>query len=112
MKRFFIKVWTHWCGEQEEYTAYANTKDELQSLAQELAYENFNNYPGTGYDAVLEELFPDVEEGEYTDEMQAQAGEAECDYYGFSVEEWTGDEEDWSDYDLVYDGREKENAEV
>lgn len=112
MKRFLIKCTTEWCEEDQTFSAIAEDEDELQSIAQEFAYENFNSYPQTGSGAILEELFPDVEDGEYTDEQIEEAAEHESEYYGFNIEEWEWDEkrdeEEWGWYDLIYNSLEKE----
>lgn len=104
MKRFLINTYTVWCGEEQTFAAIAEDALSLESVAEEAAYENFNNYSGTGIDEILEDLFPDVE-GDYTDEMVAEAAEVEGDYYGYFIEEWdeTRDEHEWSWYDLIYD---------
>lgn len=114
MNRYLIQVDTNWCGEEQTFAAYANDKSELESTAQEVAYENFNSYPGTGFDGLLSDLFPDVEDEEYTDDMIDEAGALESEYYGFSIEPWdeSRDETEWDWFELIYDGRKKENAEV
>ena len=71
MKRFLLNVSTEWCGEENTYAAYAKSEDELYELLDELAYENFLEFGGI--EKVLEQLYPNVEEGEYTDEMYEEA---------------------------------------
>ena len=104
MRRFLINIETNWCGEDNTYSAYAKTEEELEDLAEKLAYDNFSS--SNGFEEILSELFPDVDE--YTDEMNDQAAEVESGYYGYSITEWDKDdpEEEWEDYELVYDGRE------
>ena len=79
MKRWLINVDTNWCGMGQTYSAYAETEESLYDIAQQLAYENFDSFDCFNY--ILEELFPEVEDGEYTEEMQEAAGEIEGDYY-------------------------------
>lgn len=106
MTRYLINLYTDWCGEDNTYAAYANDEKELDSIAEELAYENFADFNGP--QAVLETLFP--EEIDYTYDMEEKAAEVEGEYYGYSIEPWdeSRPEKEWNWYDVVYDGR-KEN---
>lgn len=108
MKRFLLEVSTNWCGEDNTYSAYAETEQELVDILSEKAYENFSDFGG--FDMILEELFPEVEDNEYTEEMIHEAGEVEGEYYFGHIVEWDEerDDEEWGDYDLVYDGRTKQ----
>lgn len=103
MKRFLLNVGTEWCGENNTYAAYAESKDELYDLLDELAYENFSSFGG--FEKVLEELYPNVKEGEYTEEMYNEAADVEPEYYHGYIEEWdeTRSEEEWDDYPLIRD---------
>ena len=105
MKRWLINVETNWCGMDNTYSAYAEFEENLYEIAQQLAYENFESFGG--FDLILEELFPEVEDGEYTEEMQEAAGEIEGDYYGYYIQSWdeSRPEEEWDWYECVYDGR-------
>lgn len=107
MKRFLINVFTNWCGEEQDYAAYAEDEFEIEPVAAEASYENFNNYPGTGFEAVLEELFDTTHEEDLTEEQLNEAYDVEGNYYGHSIQEWdeTRDEEEWNWYTLIYDGR-------
>ena len=60
MKRFLLEVSTNWCGEDNTYSAYAETEQELVDILSEKAYENFSDFGG--FDMILEELFPEVED--------------------------------------------------
>ena len=104
-KRFLINCDTSWCGENETFSAIAEDKNELKSVAQEAAWENFNNYPQSGLEGILSELFPDVEDEDYSDEQMEEATEHEEEYYSYYIKEWdeTRDEEEWNWYDLIYD---------
>jgi len=108
MKRFLIECSTNWCGEEAIFSAYAEQASDLDPIAAECAYDNFNDYPQTGHEGVLEDLFPGVEE--YTDEMHDEASEQEGNYYFYTISEWdeTRDEKEWEWYDLIYDARESE----
>lgn len=112
MKRFLISVYTSWCGMEQEYAAYANDESELIDVAAELAYENFNSF--NCIDSIVEELYPEVEQEGYTEEMYEHAYEVKGEYYDWFIDEWGEeiDEEEWSWYELVYDGRTEENAKV
>jgi len=100
MKKFIIRVYTNWCGEDNEYTAIAESEQLLKPIAEDLAYENFSFFGGPG--EILEELFP--EEEEYTEKMEAEAAEIESEYYGYSIEEWDENiDDDWEWYRLIYD---------
>lgn len=103
MPRFLINVWTEWCGMDQTYAAIANDEAELLCLASELAYENFSTFDC--FTTLLEDNFPEVEDGEYTDEMQEEMAEIEGEYYGSDIEPWdeTRPEEEWDWYELVYD---------
>lgn len=104
MKRWLIICDTHWCGTESIYSAITNDKFDLLDLSEQLAYDNFNELTG-GFEAILEELFPD--ELEYTEEMENEAMDSECDFYSYNIEEWdeSRPEEEWTWYELVYDGR-------
>ena len=109
MKRFLLNVSTEWCGEENTYAAYAKSEDELYELLDELAYENFLEFGGI--EKVLEQLYPNVEEGEYTDEMYEEAAKIGGEYYFGNIEEWdeTRSEEEWNEYELVRGDNEEED---
>ena len=108
MKRFLINVYTNWCGEDNDFSAIANDESELRNIASNLAYDNFTSF--TGFEGILEELFPEVEEGEYTEEQTDEAIDSESEYYGYTIEEWdeTRPEEEWDWYELIYDASDNE----
>lgn len=105
MKRFVIEVSTNWCGEDNKYGAYAENEDELYEIADELAYENFSDFGG--FDAVLEDMYPNVEEENYTEEMIDDAMLVENEYYSSFVYEWdeSNPEEEWHNLQIIYDKR-------
>lgn len=105
MKRWLITCDTNWCGTETIYSAIADTEEELIDIAEQLAYENFNDLGG-GFESVLEELFPNEEE--YTEEMENEAMDKEHEFYSAVINEWNLPEEEWNWYDCVYDGRDIE----
>lgn len=93
MKKFVITVDTCWCGMDKEYPAIADSEVDLWDVAEELAYQNFNDF----------ELWEDIAEeyGYNTTEMtnkdweELQSSVDESEYYSWSVDEFTGTKEDW-----------------
>lgn len=100
-KRFLINVHTYWCGEENTYAAIANSEEELYDIAAQLAYDNFESYDG--FRAILEQNYEVDENGEYSNEDVESAAEEEGEYYGYTIEEFEGDDEEFGWYDLVYD---------
>jgi len=100
-KRFLIHVYTNWCGEDNDFSAIVKDESELDSIAQEAAYNNFSDF--NGIEGILEEMFPSEED--YTDEQRDEAAEFEGDYYSYNIEEWdeSRNEEEWAWYELIYD---------
>jgi len=105
-KKFLIHLETNWCGEWQDYVAIAESETELEGLAGRLAYENFESFDG--FNAILGELFggPDEDTGEYTDEQIEEAEADEESYYSYEITEFSGTEEEWGWYRLIYDCRE------
>lgn len=44
MKRFLIHVSTYWCGMDNTFRAEAESELELDEIADQLAYDNFQSY--------------------------------------------------------------------
>ena len=44
MKRFLIHVNTNWCGMNDTFRAEAKSEMELDDIAEQLAYNNFQSY--------------------------------------------------------------------
>ncbi len=44
MKKFIINVDTYWCGTDWYYSAEAESKEDLEEAAQQLAYENLQSF--------------------------------------------------------------------
>lgn len=99
MNKYIITVNTTWCGTEESFSAVANTEDELQFVAEELAYENF--IQSGGRDLLLNDLFPNEEE--LTDEMLEAAYIASSECYEWNIVEYNPDIHIWGQYELVYD---------
>jgi len=103
MKRFLIHITTAWCGMDQDYTAIADSEDDLQNVAQLLAYDNFSDF--NCLEQAIEDEYPDVDSDDITEEMKDAVIENKGDYYGFTIEEWdeTRPDEEWDWYELVYD---------
>lgn len=115
MKKFIIRVETEWCGEDNAFAAIAEEESELWQIADELAYENFNSFDG--WDSVADEMFPDTEIGDLTDEEREQIDGQECNYYSSSIEEVDENDEEqleeFNSLDLIYDkNKEDEKQEI
>lgn len=53
MKRFLIHVSTYWCGMDNTFRAEAESELELDEIADQLAYDNFQSYGcGAKYSSV------------------------------------------------------------
>jgi len=99
-KKYILKVETNWCGEWNEYGVIIKDDENINhyaALFEQTAYENFQFFNGNT--AILEELYPDVEE--FTEEMTEAADSCEGDYYDWNITEFEGSEEDWEDYDIL-----------
>lgn len=96
MNRYLIHVSTNWCGMDDTFRAIANNEEELYDLAEQLAYNNFESY----------DLWEEIarEEGYEPDEMSENDWDNlyktvdETNYYGFFIEEFNGDDEEWESY--------------
>lgn len=97
MKRFLIHVFTNWVGMNETFRAEANSELELEDLANELAYDNFESYGCERY--VAEELGYDPEDMTSDEWDEVYDTISDGDYYNYYIEEFTGTEEEWSEYE-------------
>ena len=109
-KKYLLTVHTNWCGEDATYGVITDNEDDpdLMESAQILAYDNFESFDGSS--AILEELFPEVEDNEYSEDQYEEAVSVECEYYGWSLIEFEGDEEEWSWYDLVFNNNPEDES--
>lgn len=106
MKKFIIKVTTNWCGMDQEYAAIAEDEKDLDDTAAELAYNNFADFDLLK--EVTAELFPDVDDEEFTDDQVDAAIEVEGEYYSYTIEEFDENTHgQWEWYDLKYDANDE-----
>lgn len=96
MKRFLINCTTYWCGMDTTYRTEAESELELEELADYLAYQNFQTY-GLDEDIAEEEGY-NPEEMSEEDWVEMWENCDETVYYGFSIEEFNGDDEEWESY--------------
>lgn len=96
MKRFLIHVSTYWCGMDNTFRAEAESELELDEIADQLAYDNFQSY-GCEADIAEEEGYdPDEMEDSDWDKLWETVDESQ--YYNFTIEEFEGDDEEWEEY--------------
>lgn len=93
MKRFLIHVSTYWCGMDNTFRAEAESELELDEIADQLAYDNFQSY-GCEADIAEEEGYdPDEMEDSDWDKLWETVDESQ--YYDFTIEEFEGDDEEY-----------------
>lgn len=96
MNRYLIHVYTNWCGMDDTYRAIADSEIDLWDTAEELAYNNFESYSLWEEIAREEGYEPDgmseLDWARLYDEVDAS------NYYGFDIEKFTGDDEEWEEY--------------
>jgi hypothetical protein len=102
-KRFIVHLETNWCGEGREFSAIAEEESDIWEYANQQAYENFESFDG--FTSMMSDLFeePEGEDGEYSEEQLEEGYSQEPGYYSYTIEEFTGDEEEWGWYDLEFD---------
>lgn len=100
MKRWIITVSTDWCGEENSYRIEAESESDIYELADELAYDNWEQY--CHLTDIAEELNYDVENmtEEDWDDVWDQIYENPSWYS--SIEEFEGSEEEWNNYEPAY----------
>lgn len=95
MKKFLIECDTNWCGTNAAYRATADSIDELWDIAEQLAYENFQQYDLWKEIAVEEGYDPDdMTEGDW-DSLYQNSDESE--YYNYVINPFEGTEEEWEE---------------
>ena len=100
MKRYLVHVCTNWCGMDNYYALETDSEiDTLLDEIQMIAYENFQSFGCAIY--VKEELFPDVDSGDYTDEMWDIYNDVEGEYYSYTIEEFEGSDEEFDEYEKI-----------
>lgn len=101
MKRFLIHVSTYWCGMDNTFRAEAESELELDEIADQLAYDNFQSY-GCEADIAEEEGYdPDEMEDSDWDKLWETVDESQ--YYDFTIEEFEGAAEGMLD-DVAIEG--------
>lgn len=100
VKKYLIGVNTNWCGMDTSYAAICEEDkiDFLESLATNLAYDNFYAY---GCDQLLlDEICEDSDNP--TDEELEELYSIESDKYGYNIEEFEGSNEEFNEYELIF----------
>lgn len=93
LQRFIITVTTNWCGMDQKYAALAEHESDLDDVAEQLAYDNFND--NGCWEDIAEEEGYDPSEMSDEDWGTLQGRVDESAYYSYCVEEFTGTEEEW-----------------
>ena len=110
MKKFIIEVSTAWCGEDNQFGAFAESEAELYDIADALAFDNFSDF--SGREAIAEELFS-VSYDDLTDEQIEEIDCVEAEYYYSNIREVEDDNdaELFDNLEIVYGNEEEEIAE-
>jgi hypothetical protein len=103
-KKYILNVGTSWCGENNEFAIITDNADspQLNNFCELTAYENFCEFEGSK--GVLEDLFPDVVDEEYSDEQIDEASSEEHNYYSWNIELYNEEDHgsfDW--YELIWE---------
>lgn len=96
MKKFLIHVSTSWCGMDDTYRAEAGSEIELDDIAEQLAYDNFQSYDCDLEVAIDNGYDPDEMSDEDWDNLWNNIDESS--YYSYHIEEFAGDEYEWEEY--------------
>ena len=100
--RFLIHVSTNWCGMDDTFRAIANNGEDLYDLAEQLAYDNFESY--NLWEEIAREEGYDPDEMTEADWDWLYTNIDEGNYYGFNIEEFNGDDEEWEEYaGIIYE---------
>lgn len=107
-KKFIIEVSTAWCGEDNQFGALAEDESELWDIVDSVAYNNFTDFDGAK--RVAEELFPDVDFEDLTEDQRDEISEVEGDYYFSSIRkvEDDNDAEFFDNLEIIYGNEEEE----
>lgn len=91
--KYLVHCKTYFCGGDTIYAIEADDVDDVDTIAYELAYDNFFSYFGVDDIAENEGL-------DYEDEDVLESCEELIDgYISYEVEEFTGDEKEWNSYE-------------
>lgn len=110
-KKFIIEVSTAWCGEDNQFGAFAESEAELYDIADTLAFDNFSDF--NGREAIAEELFSEVSYDDLTDEQIEEIDCVETEYYYSNIREVEDDNdaEFFDNLEIVYGNEEEEITE-
>lgn len=97
MKRYIIHCSTDWCGMEHDYRAEAESELELEDMAEQLAYDNWESYGCQNLHAIL--MGYDIDHMNDEDWDLVYDDIAECPSYSYSIEEFNGTEEEWNELD-------------
>lgn len=100
MKKFEIYVTTAWCGTDQYYAAEAESELDLDDLAQELAYSNFQDYDGERL--MAEENGYDVYNMTDDDWDRLYRNDDETNYYSYYITEFNGSDSEWKNLGYIY----------
>ena len=91
--KYIIHTDTIWCGMDNDYYIECNS-NEIDSIAQYIAYENFIDYGGK--EDLLDELNIDKNEDEQIDDWSDEYSDAEQETFSYTIEEFKGTNEEWN----------------
>ena len=97
MKRYVIHCKTSWCGMDQDYGAEAESELDLDDTAEELSYDNWESYGGPQLHAELMGYNVDHMDDEDWDRVYDDISENPS--YSYSIEEFSGTEEEWNELD-------------
>lgn len=99
MKQFLIHVGTNWYGMNDTFRTMADNEYDLDEIAEQLAYENFQSY-GCEDDIAVEFGYdPNNMEDEDWDKLWENVNKS--DYYYYNIEEFIGNNKEWEEYDEI-----------
>nr|DAX08904.1 MAG TPA: hypothetical protein [Bacteriophage sp.] len=108
MNKYIIHCITAWCGVYEDYSALAKCEEDLDDLAQDLAYSLFIENDGWTDIAEEQGYDPDTMTEEEWDILYETTDEAEYYWYNIELVDESDQEqlEEWKEYNLVYQPKE------
>lgn len=110
-KKFIIEVSTAWCGEDNQFGALAENESEIWDVANSAAYDNFSDF--NGREGIAEELFPETNYEDLTDEQLEEIDAVEHEYYFSNIKEVEDDNdaEFFDNLEIIYGNEEEEITE-
>lgn len=100
MKKFLITVSTDWCGEEQSYRIEAESEYDIEDLAEEIAYDNWEQF--NHISDIAEELGYDIENMDELDWDKVWDSVYENPGWYSNIEEFEGTEEEWNSYEPAY----------